>query len=71
MVLEWISYNQFNDIKEITKNELKNEFASAYSAIWKDGPLECTNQGKWIRTSSIRVTLYKSQNTIKEFLYEV
>src|SRR2546423_5664442 len=31
-VFEWISYNQFNDIKEMNR-------ATVSSAIWKDGPL--------------------------------
>src|SRR5947208_3330298 len=36
IVFEWIPYNQFNNIKEIGKGG----FATVYSAIWKDGPLE-------------------------------
>ena len=35
IALEWISYNQFENIKEISKND----FGIIYSAIWKDGPL--------------------------------
>src|SRR6266498_3803648 len=35
-VVEWIPYNQFSNIKEISKGG----FATVYSAIWKDGPLE-------------------------------
>ncbi|CAB5396514.1 unnamed protein product [Rhizophagus irregularis] len=35
IVLEWIPYNQFNEIKETGKNGL----ITVYSAIWKDGPL--------------------------------
>ncbi|UZO17050.1 uncharacterized protein OCT59_008413 [Rhizophagus irregularis] len=35
IVLEWIPYNQFNEIKEISKNGL----ITVYSALWKDGPL--------------------------------
>src|ERR1044072_7626195 len=34
-VFEWIPYNQFKVIKEISKNT----FATIYSALWKDGPL--------------------------------
>src|SRR4051794_1484020 len=37
-VFEWILYNQFDSIKEISKGG----FAIIYSAIWKDGPL-CYN----------------------------
>src|ERR1044072_1277943 len=32
-IFEWIPYNQFNDIKEIS-----DDFSTVYSAIWKDGP---------------------------------
>src|SRR5436190_17382957 len=35
-VFEWIPYNQFSDIKVIGRGG----FATVYSAIWKDGPLE-------------------------------
>jgi hypothetical protein len=34
-VFEWIPYNQFNEINEMTKNR----FATIFSAIWEDGPL--------------------------------
>src|SRR5204862_436844 len=36
IVVEWIPYNQFSDIKEIGRGG----FATVYSAIWKDGPLK-------------------------------
>jgi hypothetical protein len=29
-IVEWVPYNQFNDIKEISKDD----FATFYSAIW-------------------------------------
>src|SRR5579871_4613293 len=35
IIFEWIPYNQFNNIKEISKGDS----ASVYSAVWKDGPL--------------------------------
>ncbi|RIA89371.1 kinase-like domain-containing protein [Glomus cerebriforme] len=38
-VLEWIPYNQINDIKQISKDW----FVTIYSAIWKDGPLKYNN----------------------------
>src|SRR5438445_5447405 len=38
IVFEWIPYNQFSDIKEIGRGG----FATVYSAIWNDGPLEKT-----------------------------
>jgi hypothetical protein len=71
IVFEWISYDQFNDIKEISKSD----FATIYSAKWKDGPL-CYNYDKkeWIRDSKKSVALkclYNSQNMINEFLKEV
>src|SRR3954454_5565151 len=36
IILEWIPYNQFSDIKEIGRGG----FATVYSAIWKDGRLD-------------------------------
>ena len=39
---EWIPYNQFNEIKEINKDN----FTTVYSAIWKDGPLNWDNRSK-------------------------
>ncbi|EXX61396.1 Mkk2p [Rhizophagus irregularis DAOM 197198w] len=35
IIIEWIPYNQFNNIYEIGKGG----FATVYSAIWHDGPL--------------------------------
>src|SRR4051794_22437933 len=35
MVFEWISCDQFNDVKEVGKSS----FAIVSSATWKDGPL--------------------------------
>ena len=66
IIVEWIPYNQFDIIEEINKGD----FATVYSAIWKDGSLQL-DQKKWTRKSNIRVNLYKSQNTIKEFLQRV
>src|SRR5437016_2018299 len=39
-IFEWIPYNQFNEIKKTGEGN----FATAYSAIWKDGPLYLENQ---------------------------
>uniref|UniRef100_U9T3N5 Protein kinase domain-containing protein n=1 Tax=Rhizophagus irregularis (strain DAOM 181602 / DAOM 197198 / MUCL 43194) TaxID=747089 RepID=U9T3N5_RHIID len=36
IIVEWMPYDQFDDIKELGKDE----FATIYSAIWKDGPLK-------------------------------
>src|SRR5436853_502370 len=35
IIFEWIPYNQFDNIKKINEGD----FATIYSAIWKDGPL--------------------------------
>ncbi len=71
IVFEWISYNQFDDIKEIGKGG----FATVYSAIWKDGPLDYNKDyEKYTRISDIKVALkclHNSQNITNEFLNEV
>ena len=71
IVFEWIPYNQFSDIKEIGRGG----FATVYSAIWKDGPLEHKyDNGKYMRNSNYEVALkclHNSQNIINEFLNEV
>ena len=67
-VFEWIPYNQFNDIKEISKGG----FATVYSAIWKDGQL-IYDKREYTRQSKYKVALkclHNSQN-INEFLNEV
>ncbi|CAB5352775.1 unnamed protein product [Rhizophagus irregularis] len=66
-MLEFIPHNQFNNIKEINKNNL----ATIYSAIWEDGPL-LYSEKKWTRESNKKVSLklYYLQNT-DEFLNEV
>ena len=54
IVLEWIPYNYFNEIKETDKNGL----TTVYSAIWRDGPLHYNNQYvKNSRKSNKAVTL--------------
>src|SRR5438045_6443237 len=65
IVLEWIPYNQFIDIKEIGRGG----FATVYSAIWKDGPLnydyEDEDKVEYIRKSNCKVALkclHNSQN---------
>ena len=72
VVFEWIPYNQFKVIKEISKNT----FATIYSALWKDGPLfyDYIGKRKLIRKSNKKVALKcicDSQNTINEFLDKV
>jgi hypothetical protein len=70
-VLEWIPYNQFNEVKETGKNGLM----TVYSAIWKDGPLYYKYQeNKYIRDSNRKVALkclYKSQEFIDALINEV
>ena len=71
IVFEWIPYNQFSDIKEIDKGG----FATVYSAIWKNGPLEYyANNEYYTRNSNYKVALkclYNSQNITNEFLNDV
>jgi hypothetical protein len=71
VVFEWIPFNQFNNIKEIGKDD----FDIVYSAVWKDGPLYY-NGKKWKRKSNTKVALKcllysNSQNNIYEFLNQV
>ncbi|CAB4426149.1 unnamed protein product [Rhizophagus irregularis] len=66
LVFEWISYDQFNDIKEINK--------TVYSALWKDGPLKYNlSKKKWARVQAKGVTLKlcDSKNTINNFLNKI
>jgi hypothetical protein len=68
-VLEFISYHQFNDIKEINKSDV----TTVYSAIWKDGPLlYYRNDNKWTRelNKKVYLKLYSLQHT-DLFLNEV
>ncbi|UZO16951.1 uncharacterized protein OCT59_008317 [Rhizophagus irregularis] len=68
VVLEWIPYNQFNEVKETGKNEL----ITVYSAIWKDGPLHY-QYGEYTRNSNKEVTLkclHNSQESIECLINE-
>ncbi|POG67752.1 hypothetical protein GLOIN_2v1644385 [Rhizophagus irregularis DAOM 181602=DAOM 197198] len=71
IVLEWIPYNQFNEIKETGKNGL----ITVYSAIWKDGPLYKKNWDKnYTRDSNKEVALkclHNSQESIDSLINEV
>ncbi|GBC42539.2 kinase-like domain-containing protein [Rhizophagus irregularis DAOM 181602=DAOM 197198] len=60
-VIEWIPYDQLNEIKEIGKNSS----ISIYSAIWKDGPLyyDDQNSNDYTRDPSKEVSLKYLQNT--------
>ncbi len=71
IVFEWIPYCQFNNIKEIEKND----FSISYLANWKDGPLEYNistmiykrrpNEGIILKC------LYNTQNKTNKLLIEV
>ena len=67
IVLEWIPYNQFNEIEETGKNGS----ITVYSAIWRNGPLYWNKWYKiYTRNSNKKVflkCLHNSQNSI-EFL---
>uniref|UniRef100_U9UYW7 Uncharacterized protein n=1 Tax=Rhizophagus irregularis (strain DAOM 181602 / DAOM 197198 / MUCL 43194) TaxID=747089 RepID=U9UYW7_RHIID len=54
IVVEWIPYNQFINIKETAKDN--NNTAIIYLAILKNGPLLYTNK-EWIRNSYTSVVL--------------
>ncbi|CAB4416077.1 unnamed protein product [Rhizophagus irregularis] len=70
IVLEWIPYNQFNEIKETGKNSLM----TVYSAIWKDGPLHYKYQEfEYKRDSYKKVDLkclYNTQESINSLVNE-
>jgi hypothetical protein len=66
---EWILFNKFNNIKEISKDDV----AILYSAIWEDGPLNYCDK-KWIRDADTKVTLkclLDSSSTTNKLLNEV
>jgi hypothetical protein len=72
VVFEWIPYNQFNEIKKTGRSDL----ITAYSAIWKDGPLY--KKDKWstnyARNSNKEVALkclHNSKDLIEFVIDEV
>ncbi|EXX55342.1 hypothetical protein RirG_226230 [Rhizophagus irregularis DAOM 197198w] len=70
IILEWIPYNQFDDIEEI----VKIDSIPVHSAIWKDGPLNYDkDKYKYTRSKNVKVTLkcLHSQNITDEFLNEI
>ncbi|GES87824.1 kinase-like domain-containing protein [Rhizophagus clarus] len=71
MIVEWIPYNQFSNIKVIDKDD----FTTLYSAIWIDGPLVYKyNKNEYIKESNRNIVLkclsYNSQNITNEFSNE-
>uniref|UniRef100_U9SZ62 Protein kinase domain-containing protein n=1 Tax=Rhizophagus irregularis (strain DAOM 181602 / DAOM 197198 / MUCL 43194) TaxID=747089 RepID=U9SZ62_RHIID len=71
VVVEWIPFNQFKNIKEIGYGG----FSTVYSAEWKVGPLEYDVNNKIYKRDPNRVIalkcLHNSQNITNEFLNEV
>ena len=69
IIFEWVPYNQFGNIDEISKGDL----ATVYSAIWNDGSLHY-GYNEYTRQPNKEVVLrciHNSQNIINEFLNEV
>ena len=72
VVFEWISYNQLNNIEEISRGNL----ATIYSAIWNDGPLYYNDKDlyEYTRKPNKKVALqyiHNSQNITNKFLNKV
>ncbi|GBB86643.1 hypothetical protein RclHR1_13000005 [Rhizophagus clarus] len=71
IIVEWIPFNQFDYIKEIGRGG----FATVYSAIWKNGPLEYNGYKKRYERVYFKEVALKcldnSQNITNEFLNEV
>src|SRR5581483_868158 len=55
ILFEWISYDQFNCVKEIGKSDL----ITIYSAVWNNGPLyyDYRNKMEWMRKLNERVVI--------------
>ncbi|PKY32422.1 hypothetical protein RhiirB3_450595 [Rhizophagus irregularis] len=69
IVIEWIPYNQFNDIKEISNDNS----ISIHLAKWKDGPLEYnkdTNKYERNPNKAINLKFLLNTQVINEFLNE-
>jgi hypothetical protein len=69
IILEWIPYNQFVDVKETGKDD--DNIATIYSALWNDGLLHYNSDKKeWIRKPNIKVVL-KCLNNSQNIIYEL
>jgi hypothetical protein len=65
VVFEWIPYNQFGEIKEISKDSS----ITVCSAKWRDGPLHWNKQNEnYIRISSKEVFLKCFHNSQDHFV---
>jgi hypothetical protein len=72
IIFEWIPYNQFNDIKELNKDNV----VIVLSATWKDGSLKYNIDEKMYERNQnekviLKCLLNNSQNITNEFLKEV
>ncbi len=73
VIVEWIPYNQFDNIKQIGKDNL----FTIYSAIWKNGQLNYDKYKKIYKRNlknynqKVALKFYNSQKITDEFFYEV
>jgi hypothetical protein len=70
LIVEWISYDQLDDINELRKDE----FFTICSAIWKDGPLQYDSiKREYLRkpNTEVKFKLHKSHNITNKFVHEV
>src|SRR5437763_10322476 len=70
IVLEWIPYDQFDNVEDICKCELSTN----YTAIWKDGPLSYDkNKNKYTRNGGkiLYLQRLKDSKNIDELLETV
>uniref|UniRef100_U9SYQ0 Uncharacterized protein n=1 Tax=Rhizophagus irregularis (strain DAOM 181602 / DAOM 197198 / MUCL 43194) TaxID=747089 RepID=U9SYQ0_RHIID len=69
IVVEWIPFNQFINIKEIER--VDDNTTTIYSAFWNNGPLHYdTNIKEWIRNPNIKVAL-KCFNGLQDIIDEL
>jgi hypothetical protein len=70
-IVEWIPYNEFNNIKEI----IKSDSFTLYSAMWMNGPLKYEEKKRqYERRLDKKVALKclnNSQNITNEYLNKV
>ena len=68
IIVEWIPYDQFDNIKEIRKDD----FGTLFSAIWKNGLLSYDKHEKIYKRDSknqkVFLKCYNLQNITDEFL---